>query len=689
MDRTGNTESPPKGIIYIAGNFPGIASLVFAIALMMPATISAQIDKDTTMLGEVVITATKSPQSKGNVTQKIDIIGTKEIGIAITGNRNIAEVMQNQQGASVTTLSRNDANWGTFDGVGPKYSTYMLHGLPVDSYIDPMNLDLSAVSRIEIQRGPASVLYPGYLSQDFAGSQSPLAGTVNLILKERIDRSASRVSLSLGSYNTLNGQVYHQGSSKGFNYFAGVNYEMSDYTNYGAPGSWLNMQKDPEYRKAKIYGGVTWFSDNDNHKLTIFVNKTLHYGDAGRVYRGFNNDYGVVNAGYSLKLTPRIMLQAHIGYRSYNRKWQESQFNEVDSLTSNNGMVQHIVPADVSLTFKHGKSNILAAGIDYQEADYNTYTDPLQGYDTYGNKSTATLAGIYAQEELRLGKFIIRAGLRGNYTRSKIELVNGSAPGQTSRAWTKLIYSGGLKFNPSKSVSLYTNIGNSFITPGLKSVGGTLFAGDTLHSGQVPNPSLQPESGLCIDLGTDLSLPLNFRISLRGFTIMINDAIVENVVRQSPSQTQSVNAGKTSSAGVEIGVTQQVGSSFNWYANLTWMKSEVSNDFDPDQDGASIPFSPEWIANAGLSYSAPFGLQIAPSLNYNDGFYDSSSKSSRQKFTPGITLNAWVSQTILSRENLKVSCFGQFYNITNNRYLMPWQFQNTGFSFMAGLEVVF
>ncbi|NJO91760.1 MAG: TonB-dependent receptor plug domain-containing protein [Chloroflexia bacterium] len=218
------------------------------LILAVTSAFSQEESKDTLKLNEVIITATKTPQSPGNVTQKIDIIDSKDIGNIVSGNRNVSEVMRYKPGSSVTALSRNDANWGTYSGIGAKYSTYMLQGLPVDAYVDPMSIDLSAISRIEVQRGPASVLYPNYLSQDFAGNQSPLAGTVNLILKDKIDKSLTRVSTSYGSYNTLNGQFYHQGNNKSINYFTGASYESSDYTNYGTDPSWLNMQKNPEYK---------------------------------------------------------------------------------------------------------------------------------------------------------------------------------------------------------------------------------------------------------------------------------------------------------------------------------------------------------------------------------------------------------------------------------------------------------
>ena len=65
------------------------------------------------------------------------------------------------------------------------YNTYMLDGLPMDTFCDPMSIDPWIVERLEVQRGLASVLYPNFLSQDFSGNQSPLAGTTNFILRER------------------------------------------------------------------------------------------------------------------------------------------------------------------------------------------------------------------------------------------------------------------------------------------------------------------------------------------------------------------------------------------------------------------------------------------------------------------------------------------------------------------------
>lgn len=153
-------------------------------------------ETDAVKLDDIVVTASKTPKTAGNVTQKVGIIDREKIEAIVSGNRNVAELLLYEPGVSVNVLSRNDANWGSIGGLSQKYNTFMLDGLPIDAFVDPQSLDSMAFERIEIQRGPAAVRYPNYLSMDFAGNQSPLTGTTNIILKERIDASQTVMDAS-------------------------------------------------------------------------------------------------------------------------------------------------------------------------------------------------------------------------------------------------------------------------------------------------------------------------------------------------------------------------------------------------------------------------------------------------------------------------------------------------------------
>jgi len=649
-------------------------------------------------LGNIVVTPSKSPQFTSDITQKVDIIDSLELLTYVSGNSNLCEAIARLPGVSVCALSRNDANWGTYGGIGPKYSTYMLQGLPIDAFMDPLSLDLNAIDHIEVQRGAASVFYPNYLSQDFAGNQCPLAGTVNLILKQKIEHPQTVFQISYGSYNTLNGQLFQQNRIGRWNYFCGSTYEISDYTNYSAGGSWLDMKNNPEYRKTKVYGGLTLFMDkSEKQKLTIFGQRTWHDGDAGRIYRGFDNKYGTVNVGYDITVSENISLQSHIGIRSYDRTWENSKTGsmpaDIDTLIDKNGVGQVIVPADISLSLCHGYSGCFSVGADYQDVRYNTWIDSLTGYRSYRNKSSAVQGGFYCQEKYSFfKKLILRADLRYGYIKNVINAADGSVPIDNSVKWSNVLWSAGARYLFTDDVSVYLNGGSSFLTPGLKSSGGTIKSGDRGlpgRDGQLPNADLKPEQGIGSDAGIDFKLRAHFKVSVRGFYISVNDAIIDNVVSRNPSQTQSVNAGYSRSAGGELEVSQKVNKSVSWFLNGTGMMTKVENEVAENEDNVEIPFSPEVTANLGVNYYASFGFTLTSSVNYNGGFYDGTTKTERSFFKPGFVLNAYIAQVLIKGESFSVECFARFYNITNNRFVMPWQFQNTGFSGMGGIKVTF
>ncbi|MBI5657190.1 MAG: TonB-dependent receptor plug domain-containing protein, partial [Geobacter sp.] len=277
-------------------------------------------------LSEVVITDTKIAQSQETVTQKIELFYPEEFEQLTDYNRNIAELLRYTSGQFVNPLSRNDANWGSFGGLGPKYNGYLLDGLPIDSFADAMSLDPWAFGQVEVHKGPASVMYSNYLTMDFAGNETPLAGITNFILKDRIDTPLTRLLAGMGSYNTFQGRLYHQDNKGNLNYFLGAGYEQSDYTSYGIDDSWLHMVKDPEYQKTKLYAKLTYLFDRDDHKLSLFAHHARHTGDVGRPNRDFRHNYATINASYANQITHAVNLQVKTGYRNYDRKWAEDNY---------------------------------------------------------------------------------------------------------------------------------------------------------------------------------------------------------------------------------------------------------------------------------------------------------------------------------------------------------------------------
>jgi iron complex outermembrane recepter protein len=638
----------------------------------------------------VVVTASKIDEAQEDVTQKVNVILEDQISAQAAGFRNISEFLQYLPGISVTVLSRNDANWGSYGGLGPKYNSYLLDGLPIDSFVDPMSLDPWAIERIETYQGPASVMYSNYLSSDFAGAQAPLAGITNLILKERIEKPETHVLLDGGSWGTFGARLYNQGHTGRLHYFVGGTYEQSDYTNYGAPNSWLGMLEDPSYKKMKFYGKATYFL-TDRQKLSFFGQHTLHDGFTGRINRDYQHNYDTLNAVYANQVNGRWNIQLKTGLRNYDRRWGDDNYPTSLSLLDHSGVQQRIVPTDLTFNFKHHGESLLTVGSDVQYATYSTYVE-ANAPRTTGNDASSLSTGVYLQEKYAFGKWVLRAGGRFNVTSDSYNLIGGGAPGVSDKSWSRFLWSAGARYNFSTKVSAYANAGTSFISPAAKSVGGTLKAGDIGlpgRNGQLPNPDLKPESGIGSDFGMDYAVTERVTIGARGFYNNISDAIVENVISDVPSQTKSVNAGDADSYGFELVYHQYLSDRVHFFANYTRPVSHIHNPIDLDQDGATIPFVPGYLFNAGLELNLPRGFRVSPYLHAVGEYYDSTSKSGRSAFGPYQILNLNAEKTICRTDSYSVVLFVDFNNLTDCEYVMPWQFKGPGFNVLGGLDFRF
>jgi outer membrane receptor protein involved in Fe transport len=239
-------------------------------------------------------------------------------------------------------------------------------------------------------------------------------------------------------------------------------------------------------------------------------------------------------------------------------------------------------------------------------------------------------------------------------------------------------------------VAIFANAGSSFVAPTPKAVGGTLQVGDlgmAGRNGQLPNPDLRPESGIGGDLGLDLSVQKRLQASVRGFLNRIDDVIVDNVVSENPSQTRSVNAGDATSYGVEVALEQALSRRVSWFANATYTHSRIRNPIDPTQDGAEIPFVPDWMANVGATLILPHGFTVSPYLRAVGTYYDSTSLSERQSFGEYVVPALRLQAAVAAGARGEVVFALDLNNLVDDRYAMPWQFRDPGFNALASVAL--
>ncbi len=274
-------------------------------------------------------------------------------------------------------------------------------------------------------------------------------------------------------------------------------------------------------------------------------------------------------------------------------------------------------------------------------------------------------------------------------TATVVLLLGGVATGLRDKSWNKLLWSTGVRWNPLAVICRLRERGLELRRPDTQSgrrdapVGDLGFPG---RNGQLPNPDLRPESGIGGDLGLELSAwqPPGGR---PGVPEPHRRRIVDNVVSQNPSQTRSVNAGDATSYGVEVALDQALGHRVSWFVNATYSHSRIGNPIDPNQDGAEIPFVPEWMANVGASYRpAPRVHRVA--LPPRGGHLLRQHVPERPTVVRRLPVPALRLQAVLAAGARSDVVFAlDLNNLVDDRYAMPWQFRDPGFNVFATVAV--
>ena len=221
-----------------------IASLV-GFALTSPAFAAEQINLD-----EVVVTASRTPQTRESVIADVTIIDAQEI--QRTGQSTLVELLAQQPSIEITSSGGAGTNSSIFmRGTNSGHVVVLIDGMRVDSATLGStafeNLPVGQIDKIEILRGSATSLY----------GQDAIGGVIQIFTKKGEGNVKPYVSLGYGTYNTKRAD-------------AGVSGNISD-TRFALNVSSLNTHsfsaietKNPNY------------SDNDPNRNLAFSGNISH-----------------------------------------------------------------------------------------------------------------------------------------------------------------------------------------------------------------------------------------------------------------------------------------------------------------------------------------------------------------------------------------------------------------------------
>src|SRR5438105_6831230 len=161
--------------------------------------------QDTARLGTVVVSATKVPRPADVLTQAVTVISGDDL--RARGLTRVSDALREVPGASLVQSGSYGALTSLFlRGGESRYTKVLIDGVPVNSpggYFDFSHLTTDNIDRIEIVRGPASVLY----------GADAVTGIVQIFTRRAGAQTRVSVGARGGTYHSLDVDGNASGSS--------------------------------------------------------------------------------------------------------------------------------------------------------------------------------------------------------------------------------------------------------------------------------------------------------------------------------------------------------------------------------------------------------------------------------------------------------------------------------------------
>ena len=569
------------------------APAVFAPALPAQNRV-LDVPKDTASLQPVVITATKDSVNQAAPTAATTVI----TGMALRAS-GIATVQQALNViSSVTTVQAGSfgATTSLFTRGGQSnYTLVLVDGAPVNDpggFADLANLTTDNVDRIEVVRGPGSVLY----------GADAISGVIQIFTRRAAHGTFANVAATGGSYGartydlgfgagkesmgiSLDAARYRSNGILPFNNGAS-NDVFSGLLRFGAPGSahitlsGRQMKSDYHF-PTDFTGAITDSAQQTSGRLTVGS------ADAG-FYMGSKLEFRVLGTYTENKSTSSD---------TPDSPGDTVNYYYVDPSTLSTWS------ADARLAIHINRSTAITAGGMYEDQS-SKFGDsswagtgaPMVTNSSYARNNT----GYYANATGDFGaKFSYNAGLR--YT-SSAEFGDFTT------------YRVGAGWVLSPKTSLRGSLGTAFREPSLYEEYAQGFA--------MGNPFLKPELGKSWEIGIDQSFGEGkTRVAATYFSQRFTD-MIQYDPNVPPGTPNYANIAAATASGIEAELHAKLSPQWAFDAAYTWLSTNVVDAGTPyGPTAALIPGQPLLrrpanAGNAGLTYLYAQKLTFSAQLVY-------------------------------------------------------------------------
>lgn len=172
-----------------------LALVAFTIAPFIPDRAARAQATDTAQLGTVVVSASKVPQPASSLTQPVTVLLGEDL--RARGVTRVTDALREVPGATLVQSGSYGALTSLFlRGGESRYTKVLIDGVPVNAAggaFDFSHLTTDNIDRIEIVRGPASVLY----------GADAVSGIVQIFTRNGSGDKRASLAARAGTYKTL------------------------------------------------------------------------------------------------------------------------------------------------------------------------------------------------------------------------------------------------------------------------------------------------------------------------------------------------------------------------------------------------------------------------------------------------------------------------------------------------------
>ncbi len=545
--------------------------ILILLLLVMPVySNQAQQESDMHVKEIVVVTASKTDTLIKDVARSVIVINKEEIEKSQAID--LIEIIKQKTGIHI---AQNGAGPGSntslfVRGANSNYNLILLDGVPLNMAggdYDLGDISLDNVQKIEIVKGPVSVIYGPYAA----------SAVINIITKK--EEPTSTISFAAGNYNT-----FHELIDLNLHY---NKYKLNLY------GSRLDSKRQLEINNEyyrTILGARFDYEVSENSNLNIHFrlnNAKDNYptgsaGDRFMTLELYDPDQYIKNneiylaSQYSFNYSnwqPIIKFSYTRLKLNYFDADSGALIDPFGEYYGNDISSRYIIEMQNNINFK---AHLFTAGIEYQKELF----DSINNYSVESFIGRRTNIGMYLQDQWHNNdKLFITSGIRfdknNNY---KVALSPQISISYKINADLKLISNIGLGF---KAPSFWQTLGGGFTTG---------------------NPNLKPEKVASYDAGFDY---FNKKISMKITpTFFINKFY--DLIEYEPHFDASIpdyqNIGRAYSYGIELEIEKEFGGGFSSSFNSSYIIAKKDSQTNTEIEKLLLR-RPKYSANLSVRYS--------------------------------------------------------------------------------------